>query len=278
MVRTLVAGITMLLSVDCGVAQTGKFCFSAGIPPAAVIPDCNNVLADDPHHTQAFLSRGYAWYQLHQFDRAIADYDAAIATDPKYIRAFYYRGLVWEAEGRLQKALEDLRTFLALDPSFEDAQTAMARVQKKLAKQAANATSKNGITSLSTGEEIIRMEQEGGVFVVPIRFNDVITLSAVVDSGAADVSVPADIVSTLIRSKTITAADFLGEQTYVLADGSQVPSHRFRIRSLKVGNKIIENVVGSIASAKSTILLGQSFLNKCKSWSVDNERHVLVLR
>jgi aspartyl protease family protein len=277
MVRTLVAGITMLLSVDCGVAQTGKFCFSAGIPPAAVIPDCNNVLADDPHHTQAFLSRGYAWYQLHQFERAIADYDAAIATDPKYIRAFYFRGLAWEAEGGLQKALEDLRTFLALDPSFEDAQTAMARIQKKLTKQTANPTLKSGVTS-SSQEETIRMEQEGGVFVVPIRFNDVITLSAVVDSGAADVSVPADIVSTLIRSKTITAEDFLGEQTYVLADGSEVPSHRFRIRSLKVGNKIIENVVGSIASAKSTILLGQSFLNKCKSWSVDNERHVLVLR
>ena len=98
------------------------------------------------------------------------------------------------------------------------------------------------------------------------------------DSGASDVSVPADIVLTLMRTKTVTQDDFLGKQTYVLADGSNVPSQQFRIRSLKVGNKIIENVVASIASVEGTILLGQSFLSKFKSWSVDNEKHTLVLR
>jgi predicted aspartyl protease len=124
----------------------------------------------------------------------------------------------------------------------------------------------------------IRMEQEGGVFVVPVRFNDTITLSAIVDSGASDVSVPADVVSTLIRTKTITDQDFLGQQTYILADGSKVPSQRFRIRSLKFGSITIENVVASIASVNGEILLGQSFLNRFKSWSVDNEQHTLILR
>jgi predicted aspartyl protease len=85
-------------------------------------------------------------------------------------------------------------------------------------------------------------------------------------------------VSTLIRTQTVTQEDFLGEQTYVLADGSKVPSHQFRIRLLKVGNKTVENVVASIASAKGEILLGQSFLSKFKSWSVDNEQHTLILR
>jgi hypothetical protein len=127
-------------------------------------------------------------------------------------------------------------------------------------------------------QETIRMENNGGVYVVPVRFNDTITLDAVIDSGAADVSIPADIVLTLMRTKTVTQDDFLGQQTYVLADGSKVPSQRFRIRSLKVGNQTIENVVASIASVNATILLGQSFLRKFKSWSVDNERHVLILR
>jgi predicted aspartyl protease len=127
-------------------------------------------------------------------------------------------------------------------------------------------------------QQTIRMEQSGGVYIVPIRLNDTITLDAVVDSGAADVSIPADIVSTLIRTKTITQEDFLGKQIYVLADGSKVPSQQFRIRSLKVGNKIVENVVASIASANATILIGQSFLKKFKSWSVDNEQHTLILR
>jgi predicted aspartyl protease len=58
------------------------------------------------------------------------------------------------------------------------------------------------------------MEQEGGVYVVPVRLNGAITLNAVVDSGASDVSIPADVVLTLMRAKTISDEDFLGEQTY----------------------------------------------------------------
>jgi hypothetical protein len=128
------------------------------------------------------------------------------------------------------------------------------------------------------GQETITMKESGGVYVVPVRLNDAITLNGIVDSGAADVSVPADIVSTLMRTKTITEQDFLSKQTYVLADGSKVPSQRFRIRSLKVGNKTVENVLASIASANGEILLGQSFLSKFRSWSVDNEQHALILR
>jgi predicted aspartyl protease len=213
-----------------------------------------------------------------QYDRAIADYSMSLAIDQKYIRAYYYRGLAWEAEGRLQNALKDFRTIVDLDPSFQDAQRALVRVNRQLTQQAGISAPKNMAPSGHSGEELITMEQDGGVFVVPVRFNDVITLNAIVDSGAAHVSVPNDIVLTLIRTKTITAEDFLGQQTYVLADGSKVPSQMFRIKSLRVGNKTIENVVASVSPTKAEILLGQSFLSKFKSWSVDNEKHVLVLR
>jgi len=131
---------------------------------------------------------------------------------------------------------------------------------------------------VGTSQELVAMEIQGGVYVVPVRFNGAITLNAIIDSGATDVSVPADIVSTLIRTKTVSDEDFLGVQTYVLADGTKVPSPRFRIRSLKVGNKTLENVTASIASGNADILLGQSFLGRFKSWSVDNDRHVLILR
>jgi predicted aspartyl protease len=127
-------------------------------------------------------------------------------------------------------------------------------------------------------QETVRMVWSGGVYVIPVRFNDTITLNAIVDSGASDVSIPADVVSTLMRTKTVTDQDFLGKQTYVLADGSRVPSQQFRIRSLKVGNNTIQNIVASIGSVHGEILLGQSFLSKFKSWSVDNEQHALILR
>ena len=100
-----------------------------------------------------------------------------------------------------------------------------------------------------------------------------------VDSGAADVSLPPDVVSTLIRSGTITEQDFLGQQTYTLADGSRIPSPKFRIKSIMVGNRTIYNVDAALApNVEASILLGQSFLGRLQSWSIDNDRHVLILK
>ena len=129
----------------------------------------------------------------------------------------------------------------------------------------------------SVSETSVPMRIEGGTYVVPVLINGAITLDFVVDSGAADVTIPADVVLTLMRTKTIEETDFLGEQTYVLADGSRVPSQTFVIRSLKVGNKVLENVHGSVASVHGSLLLGQTFLSRFKSWSIDNTKHALLL-
>jgi gag-polyprotein putative aspartyl protease len=124
---------------------------------------------------------------------------------------------------------------------------------------------------------IVPMLSDGGTFVVPVTINGQLTLKFVIDSGAADVSVPADVVLTLLRTDTISDSDFLGNQTYKLADGSTVPSQRFVIRSLKVGDKTLESVVGSIAPVSGSLLLGQSFLSRFRSWSIDNRRQALIL-
>lgn len=124
---------------------------------------------------------------------------------------------------------------------------------------------------------MVAMENIHGVYQVPIRINDTITLDAIVDSGASDVSIPADVVLTLMRSKTISSDDFIGSQIYILADGSKVPSQRFMVKSLKVGGRTLTNVIASIASVNAQILLGQSFLNRFRSWSIDNMNHTLTL-
>jgi predicted aspartyl protease len=67
----------------------------------------------------------------------------------------------------------------------------------------------------------VSLKKEGGTFVVPVQINGAITLDFTVDSGAADVSLPLDVFSTLTRTGTIKDADVVGEQTYVLADGSK---------------------------------------------------------
>jgi hypothetical protein len=136
----------------------------------------------------------------------------------------------------------------------------------------------NNIASpVMNGHSEIALHGEGGAFTVPVSINGAITLQFTIDSGAADVSIPADVVLTLMRTGTIGRGDFLGNRTYVMADGSTAPSPTFRIRSLRVGDREVRNVTGSIAPVKGGLLLGQSFLTRFGSWSIDNRRGVLVL-
>lgn len=125
--------------------------------------------------------------------------------------------------------------------------------------------------------EVPLHRQAGGVHSVPVKINDALSLEFLVDSGAASVSMPADVVLALVRLGTISPGDFLGSKDYRLADGSTLPSPIFQIRSLKVGGVVLQDVTGSMAPVNGSLLLGQSFLSRFRSWSIDNGRQVLVL-
>jgi len=127
-------------------------------------------------------------------------------------------------------------------------------------------------------ETSISLENDNGTFVVPVTINGAIELKFTIDSGASDVSIPSDVASTLVRTGTITRDDFIGDKTFALADGSIVPSAEFRIRTLKVGTIVLHDVVASLAGPKGSLLLGQTFLSRMATWSIDNGRHVLVLK
>lgn len=135
----------------------------------------------------------------------------------------------------------------------------------------------DGQAPSSSDAASISMKNDGGVYMVPVRLNDAITLDFIVDSGASSVSIPADVVLTLMRAGTIDESDFIGDETYTLADGSTTPSAAFRIRSLQVGNITLRDVKASVSDVRGPLLLGQSFLNKFGSWSIDNDSHSLIL-
>jgi len=79
------------------------------------------------------------------------------------------------------------------------------------------------------------------------------------------------------RTGTIKYADLLPEQTYRLADGSLVNRSRLILKSLKIGQQRITNVVASIGNVSSSLLLGQSFLEKLGAWGIDYQSQKLVL-
>jgi clan AA aspartic protease (TIGR02281 family) len=125
--------------------------------------------------------------------------------------------------------------------------------------------------------ESVSLKQQAGTFLVPVLINDHITLNFTIDSGAADVVIPEDVFSTLIRTGTVSPQDLLDAQVYELADGSKQTSQRFKVRLLRIGNIELKDVIASVAPQAGSLLLGQSFLSRINSWSIDNERHLLLL-
>ena len=130
---------------------------------------------------------------------------------------------------------------------------------------------------VSQARAVVPIEARDGAYVVPVLINGVLTRDFIIDSGAADVSIPAEVAFTLQRLGTISGADLIGSKIYVLADGSRVPSEIYRISSLKVGGMVMQNVTVRIAAKSSHFLLGQSFLSRLKSWSMDNNRQILII-
>jgi predicted aspartyl protease len=152
-------------------------------------------------------------------------------------------------------------------PSVPDPQPAAQQQQPSVEQQQKSPES----------AETIQLERNGGILLVPVLVNDAISLKFILDSGASDVSVPADVVLTLLRTGTVTSSDFIGQKTYVLADGSKLPSAQFRLRTLKIGAHVIRNVTASVAPVEAELLLGQSFLSRLPAWTIDNRRGALVL-
>lgn len=131
-------------------------------------------------------------------------------------------------------------------------------------------------TAASRTEEVA-LREDAGELLVPVVINDSVKLDFTLDSGASVVAIPADVAMTLIRTGTLTRDDYLGRKTFQLADGRTVPSEMLRIRSLKVGDIVVHDVQASVTDTKGSLLLGQTFLARLSTWSIDNARHVLVL-
>jgi predicted aspartyl protease len=132
-----------------------------------------------------------------------------------------------------------------------------------------------GIPSARTEIPIVK---QNGVYILPVKINGAIILNFVLDSGASEVTVPADVVSTLLRTGTIAESDFLPGTSSELADGSKIENSRFIIRELEIGGIKISQVPTTITPRARALLLGQSFLGRLESWSLDNKRQVLIIK
>ena len=126
------------------------------------------------------------------------------------------------------------------------------------------------------GEEIPLIRQ-GNTYLVPVAVNSLPPMGFILDTGSNDVSLPAEIVFTLWRTGTLQSSDFIGNKIYTLADGRKLPSVTFKIRQLQVGQHVLHDVVANLSPLGADPLLGGSFLSRIATWSIDNNRRILIL-
>ncbi len=134
-----------------------------------------------------------------------------------------------------------------------------------------------GVVALPVWAEEIQLQRVGGVYELPVKINGVLNLDFILDTGAAEVFIPSEVLRTLLQTKTVKKEEFLPGKIYTLADGSKVKSPRILIRTMQIGNQIIHDVEASVSNPGSPLLLGQSFLEKFGTWTFDAQRRVLVL-
>ena len=122
----------------------------------------------------------------------------------------------------------------------------------------------------------IPLMRTGGVYQVAVTINGWLVRPFIIDSGAADVQVSADVFQALYP-RGAPPPRFLPGVSYRLADGRVVRSGRFVIRSLRIGDYAFPDVSASIGSPGVPLLLGQNVLARLGTWTIDNSRGVLVL-
>jgi tetratricopeptide (TPR) repeat protein len=90
------------------------------IAPEVRIANCTALIEDGKVPAAELFhpvnSRGVAWYEKGDFDRAIADFSAAVELNPKYADGFYNRGIAWSAKGDLARAIADFSAAIRIEP------------------------------------------------------------------------------------------------------------------------------------------------------------------
>jgi hypothetical protein len=129
----------------------------------------------------------------------------------------------------------------------------------------------------SAARDEIPIERSGGAYVVPVRINQTITLPFILDTGAEELVIPVDVALTLMRAGALTRSDFIGKARYTMANDSETVQERVVIHEVQVGNHTATDVTASVSSVAGSPLLGESFLSKFGTVTIDYNRLVLIL-
>ena len=123
----------------------------------------------------------------------------------------------------------------------------------------------------------VALGESGGIYTVPGEINRSVTLQFLVDPGSAVVVIPRAALSRLVATGSVSEGDVVGVSIAELADRSLYQTARIRLRELRIGNEVARDIIAAVAPGLTHPLLGQSFLKRFATVTLDNQRRVLIL-
>jgi len=260
-------------SSDAQVRLAGLTCNGIGVPKN--VPECVRIYRQAANNGNTTAQVNLAARDL-MADGVPANYDEAVrlarlAADAGNPMGQFLLGMCHELGAGVPKNLPEATRLYKL--SAAQGNTSAVNALNRLAGKIAPSAPAVSVTTLS-----VPLQRAGGVFTVPAVMNGAVSANFIVDSGASDVVVPEGAVQMLRNSGQLADSDFTGVQNVKIANGAVVQAKTFILRSLSVRGRLLEHVKASVAPPGSVPLLGQSFLEHFTSWSIDNERHMLLLR
>ncbi|MFH1285101.1 MAG: tetratricopeptide repeat protein, partial [Candidatus Micrarchaeota archaeon] len=95
------------------------------------ISDYGEAIRLNPKHTKVYYDRGIAYFQKGDYDKALSDFTTAICLNPKDANAFNNRGGIHILKGDYDKALSDCTEALRLTPNDADVYYNLGLAYKK---------------------------------------------------------------------------------------------------------------------------------------------------
>ena len=132
------------------------------------------------------------------------------------------------------------------------------------------------LKQIGDGPTEVAMERENGVYKVPVTVNGV-PMKFILDTGASLISMSDAEAEFMYKQGAITKADIIGRSRFKDATGAISPGAVIRLKSVQIGDRVLENVSANIVSGtKAPLLLGQSALSQFGKISVDYRRNVVT--
>lgn len=142
-------------------------------------------------------------------------------------------------------------------------------VERKKSNQTRNYSNSNQGSS-------IQMIKESGVYMIPVEINGS-SMKFIFDTGASDITISETEAMFLYKQGTLEKEDILGTQQYQIADGSIAEGTIINLKTVKIGDNLLNNVKASVVhNNEAPLLLGQSALARFGKVSIDYKKNKIT--